>query len=233
MADLVEKQKDFVLSILTEGIRVRESLEKNEPLSFEIERGRFREMLLLAAELDSSMRVSLPPSSMPEALWKPDTQSTGAWTGDFLGIRYPIACWLDETFCLDSPWADRWNERKLEVEFYSTNDRAWKFWQQAAIADAKGDVAKMEAFFWCVMLGFKGMLADEPVRLTEWCNLQREKLSHIQPLEFPEELEPDPPTQAPPHHGLLRRRRMLILCGVVLTVVIPTLFFLMVRGFSG
>jgi hypothetical protein len=77
------------------------------------------------------------------------------------------------------------------------------------------------------------MLAEEPSRLAEWCNLQREKLSHIQPLEFPEELEPDPATQAQPHHGLLRRRRMLIICGAILTVVIPTLFFLMVRGFSG
>lgn len=233
MADLTDKQTDFVLAVLTEGLRVRESLEKGEGVSFDLEQARLREMLLAAAEIDTSMRVTLPPSAMPQALWKPDTQSTGAWTGDFLGIRYPLACWLDELFCLDSPWADRWNERKLEVEFYSTNDRAWKFWQQAAIVDAKGDIQKLEVYFWCVMLGFKGMLADDPAKLSEWSGLQREKLSRIQPLEFPEEFEPDPPTEAQPHHNLLYYRRMLVVCGAVLTVAIPTLFYLVVRGLRG
>jgi len=233
MADLADKQSDFVLAVLTEGLRVREALEKGEAVSFEIEQAKLREMLLAAAEIDSSMRVSIPPSAMPQALWKPDTQSTGAWTGDYLGIRYPLACWLDELFSLDTPWADRWNERKLEVEFYATNDRAWKFWQQAAIVDAKADIKKLEVYFWCVMLGFKGMLGDDPGKLAEWSNLQREKLSRIQPLEFPEEFEPDPPTQVAPHHNLLRHRRMLVICGAILTLVIPTLFFLIVHKLAG
>ena len=90
----------------------------------------------------------------------------------------------------------------------------------------------MQIFFWCVMLGFKGMLAEEPQRLTEWGVAQREKLCRIQPLEFPEELEPDPPTQVPPHDALLHHRRMQIICGVALMAAIPALFFLLVRYFS-
>src|SRR6266852_5305509 len=49
----------------------------------------------------------------------------------FLGIRYALACWLDEVFILDSPWGRIWNERKIEEALYGTNDRAWFFWEQA------------------------------------------------------------------------------------------------------
>jgi hypothetical protein len=90
----------------------------------------------------------------------------------------------------------------------------------------------MQIFFWCVMLGFRGMLAEEPIKLVEWGAAQREKLCRIQPLEFPEELEPDPPTLVPPHNALLYHQRMLLICGITLMVVIPTLFFLLVRFFS-
>lgn len=232
MPELIDKQSDFVLKVLTEGLQVREAIERGDVLSFDLEQAKLREMLLSAADIDGGMRVVLPPGSMPQALWKPDTASTGAWTGEFMGIRYPLACWLDEIFCLDSPWADRWNERKFEVEFYGSNDRAWKFWQQAAILDAKGDMARLEVFFWCVTLGFRGMLADDLPKLAEWSATQREKLCMITPLEFPEEFEPDPPTLVPAHNALLHHRRMLVSCGAVLTVVIPVLFFLLVRNLA-
>jgi type VI secretion system protein ImpK len=230
--ELVDRQSEFVLALLSEGLRIRESLERGEALSFDLEYANIREMLLAAADLDGGMKVSVPPNAIPQALWKPDTLAAGAWSGEFLGVRYPLVCWFDEVFCLDSPWADRWNEHKLEAELYGTNDRAWKFWQQAAIVDAKADSNLMQIFFWCVMLGFRGMLAEEPIKLVEWGAAQREKLCRIQPLEFPEELEPDPPTLVPPHNALLYHQRMLLICGITLMVVIPTLFFLLVRFFS-
>ncbi len=229
---LVDRQSDFVLALLIEGLRIREGLEKGEPLSFDLEHSRIREMLVSAADIDGRMKVTVPPQAIPNAFWKPDTLEAGAWTGEFLGIRYPLACWVDEIFCLDSPWADRWNEAKLEAGLYGTNDRAWKFWQQAAIIEAHGDFKLMQAFFGAVMLGFKGMLADEPMKLIEWSAAMREKMCRIQPLEFPEELEPDPPTIVPPHYALLHHRRMLKICGLTLLAVIPALFFLLVRFFS-
>jgi len=231
-SDLIDRQSEFALALLGEGLRIREALEKGEALSFELEHAHIREMLLAAVDLDGGMRVTVPPNAIPQALWKPDTLASGAWSGEFLGVRYPLVCWVDELFCLDSPWADRWNEHKLEAEIYGTNDRAWKFWQQAAIVDAKADPGLMQIFFWCVMLGFKGMLAEDPQRLVEWGLAQREKLCRIQPLEFPEELEPDPPTQVPPHDALLHHRRMQLVCGIALMVAIPSLFFLLVRYFS-
>src|SRR4051812_38795940 len=55
-------------------------------------------------------------------------------SGPFLGARYALVCWLDEIFILDSPWGRVWNEHKLEVRLYSSNDRAWRFWEQARLA---------------------------------------------------------------------------------------------------
>ncbi len=229
---LEDRQSDFILAFLMEGLRIREALEKGNPLSFDLEHSRIREMLVSCSDLDGRMKVTVAPQAIPNAFWKPDTLETGAWTGDFLGILYPLVCWLDEIFCLDSPWADRWNEAKLEADLYGTNDRAWKFWQQAAIIEATGNLKLMQAFFLPVMLGFRGMLADEPMKLIEWSAAMREKLCRINPLEFPEELEPDPPTVVPPHYALLHHRRMLQICGFVLLAIIPSLFFLLVRWFS-
>ena len=42
--------------------------------------------------------------------------------------------WLDELFILYSSWESAWNERKLEGSLYGSNDRAWRFWEQARIA---------------------------------------------------------------------------------------------------
>src|SRR5205807_5159764 len=78
----------------------------------------------------------------------------------FLGVRYALACWLDEFFILNTPWEKKWNERKLEVELYGTNDRAWKFWRQAELALALPQDDAVEAFFLCVMLGFRGQYRD-------------------------------------------------------------------------
>ena len=38
---------------------------------------------------------------------------TGAQVG-FLGVRYALACWLDDIFILDSVWREQWNANKME-----------------------------------------------------------------------------------------------------------------------
>src|SRR5262245_19094635 len=48
----------------------------------------------------------------------------------FLGIRYALACWLDEIF-IDSPWKREWDENKVESALYQTNIRHRNFWEQA------------------------------------------------------------------------------------------------------
>ena len=72
----------------------------------------------------------------------------------FLGVRYGLTCWLDELFILYSPWERLWNERKLEASLYGTNDRAWRFWEQARLAESRAGSSALEVFYLCVILGF-------------------------------------------------------------------------------
>ena len=62
------------------------------------------------------------------------------------------------------PW---WNENKLETELYSTNDRAWKFYQQAKEAFTRRNRDPLEVYYVSVVLGFRGLYADDPVQAAE------------------------------------------------------------------
>ncbi|HEX5271339.1 MAG TPA: DotU family type IV/VI secretion system protein, partial [Gemmataceae bacterium] len=77
----------------------------------------------------------------------------------FLGIRYALACWLDETLIGLRPWVrDWWEVRKLETKLYPPlNVRERRFWQQAALAEERPHIDALEAYYLCVMLGFRGM----------------------------------------------------------------------------
>jgi type VI secretion system protein ImpK len=135
----------------------------------------------------------------------------------FLGVRYALACWLDEVFILDSPWRDAWNEQKVETSLYGSNDRAWKFWEQARQAEVRSDADALEVLYLCVMLGFRGDLRDDPDRLHDWREgvegqFRREQ-AHAWP-EAPAEL-PLPPTDVPPLRGRERLRLLLLAFAVV------------------
>src|SRR5262245_474207 len=76
----------------------------------------------------------------------------------YLGVGYPLACWLDEVFILDpaSPWREAWTENSLEFALCRSQERAVKFWEQARQAELRGDADAVEVFYLCMMLGFRG-----------------------------------------------------------------------------
>ena len=139
----------------------------------------------------------------------------------FLGIRYALVCWLDELFILDSPWSAEWNERKLEAALYGTNDRAWKFWDQAKRAESQQGSDALEVFFLCVMLGFRGDLREEATRLQAWVAGTQIRVAKSQAQEFTVPPELQPPTNVPPLRGRERLQRMVLIAGVVLLMLIP------------
>ena len=153
----------------------------------------------------------------------------GRRPGQFLGTRYALVCWLDELFTLDSPWAAEWNERKLEVALYGTNDRAWKFWEQARQAEARPEDNALEVFFLCVMLGFTGELREELSQLRTWVTATQSRLTKVRGREWAPPAELDPPTHVPPLHGPERLRRMLLVGGVALLAIVPILVFFIVQ----
>ena len=149
---------------------------------------------------------------------------------DYLGVRYPLACWLDEIFITDSPWAREWDVRKLETALYRTNDRARLFWEQAALAERQPDKGDLEVFLLCLLLGFRGDLRDESGLLQD----RRERFeSQLQLKRLGEwkEMPPEmavPPTDVPELHARERLRKLLMALGLIIGVTIFTVSFLTV-----
>lgn len=214
---------DLVMPVIEYGLQLRERLAAGEDLSLAGEQAVLKGLLLSDAEarrwLDFGGEAAAETAS---------GDSTAAGSQRFLGVRYALVCWLDECFILDSPWERAWNEHKLEAALYGANDRAWRFWEQARLAEARPGADALEVFFWCVMLGFRGSLREEPRRLEEWIDATRGRItkSLAQPWSAPPELEP--PINVPPLHGRDRLRRMVFTAAAVLLLLIPILAFLLV-----
>lgn len=151
----------------------------------------------------------------------------------FLGVRYALVCWLDEQFCNETAWGQRWNENKLEMELYGTNDRAWRFWEQARIARSRAGSDALEVCYLCVVLGFRGQLRDQPERLQQWLQSARRRLGKVRELEWRYAADFDPPSVAPPLWGRDRLRRMALTAWIALLIFIPTMSFLLMRRLGG
>src|SRR5437899_2249572 len=120
---------NLVHPIIAHALALKERLDSGEVPHLETEQATLVGMLLSESE---ARRVpdfggDTPPPTIAVASEAPAPAL-------FLGARYALVCWLDELFVLYSPWAQRWNEHKLEVALYASNDRAWKFWEQARSA---------------------------------------------------------------------------------------------------
>lgn len=206
---------NLVHSVFAYGLRLKERLARGESPSLEIEQAALKGMLL--SEIEAQRWADFGGDADPTGEARNRTGSR------FLGVRYALVCWLDELFILDSPWSTRWNERKLEVALYGTNDRAWKFWEQARLAESRGGIDGIEVYFLCVMLGFRGELREEPERLQAWVAAARSQITrrHLQEWPYPPELEP--PSSVPPLTGTAHFRRMLVVAGVALIVLVPLL----------
>ncbi len=139
----------LVYMILTESLNVRDRLERGESLDIETVR---QQLIALIRSEGEGRRL-------------PDYGGDGT----FLGVRYALACWVDELFIIhcQPPWADNWKERTLEYELFGTNIAATKFWQQADILLRRPGIPRtvstpgpdaIETYFLCAMLGFRGHL---------------------------------------------------------------------------
>jgi type VI secretion system protein ImpK len=187
-----------------------------------LERGDDRNMIAVQSELRTLLKTANEAQRWPE------------YGGDgdrYLGIRYALACWIDELFVLDSPWGPQWNERKLEESLYGSNERAWKFWFQAKLAQARPGTDALEAFYLCVMLGFRGEGPEKPDTVATWRDAVENQLArvHNQPWPGPQELQPE--IQAMPRRAKDRLRSLLIGVIGLVAVLIPAATFYLVLKF--
>jgi type VI secretion system protein ImpK len=155
-----EDLAELVHPILAYLIRKRDAQNRGDPLELDA--------------VQADLRALLKPAA--EAQRWPDYGGDG---GDFLGVRYALTCWMDERF-IDSPWKSAWRDRKLEEALYATNDRAWKFWHQAGLAQRRQGGDALEAFYLCVLLGFRGDGPEKSQTLQSWREAVQAQLARDQ-----------------------------------------------------
>jgi len=154
----------------------------------------------------------------------------GGGNSEFLGIRYALACWLDETL-IEAGWRE-WDENKLEAALYRTNIRYGNFWQQARLAESAPAAADaQEAFLLCVLLGFRGEMGENTDRLKEWVHSHRSRVTREMGKELPSLPEKSPVSDVPPLTGIEGYRKMTQRLVGTLLFAVPVVAFLVVMMF--
>lgn len=225
-----EALASLVHPVFRKTLELRERLEKGENPDLQAEQASLKGLLQIESE--ARRLVDFGGESPVDAI----QPATGRVSGDnemsgdaFLGVRYALACWIDEFFILHTPWGGKWNERKIEVDLYGTNDRAWKFWRQAERARLRPDNDALEVFFLCVLLGFRGELRDAAEQLQEWVSNVKTRIAKIRSQDWPYPVEYEPPTHVPPQFGREQLARMILTGGTVLLLLVPVVAFLFVK----
>ena len=150
----------------------------------------------------------------------------------FLGIRYALACWLDEIFIDDSPWQREWDENKIESALFQTNIRYRNFWVQARLAETvPGGTDALEAFLLCVLFAFRGEMVERPEELRDWVAASRSRVGRNLGRELPPIPENTPESAVPALMGAERYRAMAQAFCVGVLALIPVTTFLLVSLF--
>ncbi len=220
-----ESISKIVHPVINYGLNLKDRLCAGEALDLEYEQARLKDLLLSDEE-----------AQFHEDFGRDDDSGNGQdgdsfnvdrrrLSNSFLGVRYVLVCWLDELFTLDSQWSHEWTEHKLEGQLYGSNDRAWKFWEQARQAQARPGTSALEAFYLCVNLGFRGNLREQHEKLASWINQSKMRLGKVEELDFPFSTERTITSSVPPLSGASKFRTMAMTCWLALLIVIPLISF--------
>jgi type VI secretion system protein ImpK len=209
--------------VVSYGLNLFERLERGQSPDLEREQSILKDLLLFD-EVAPGDDFADPAGGSGLAL-RPAGPS-----GRFLGVRYALVCWLDELFTTRSAWSRQWNEHKLEAELYNTNDRAWRFWEQAKFAQSHPTTDALEVYYLCVCLGFRGALLEEPEKLGAWLAAARQRLGQVTQPDWKFQGERAPAVAAPPLTAAGQLRQLALTAWVALLVLAPlTAFFVIGR----
>ena len=177
-------------------------------------------------------QVAEAQSEIKQMLSQLSASTVGPTSGDFLGIHYPLVCWIDELMTADRSIANLWNECKLEGTLFGTNDRAWKFWRQAELAESMGREEWLEIFYLCVAHGFTGNMVDDSEKLKNWMHRTRLRISTVPNLSLPFERDLAPAADVPPLYGRHALQKMMMVAWAASVIILPTLSYLLVRTWA-
>ncbi len=225
---------DVVHSVLHRGLDLKKRLEEGVQLDLDAEQAILKDLLLAESEIARIFEYG-PDRDRPRGnLSRSSAEQAESSQLDFLGVRYALACWLDELITLDdSDWSARWNEQKLEVELYGSNDRSWRFWQQAHLAQSRTNDDALEAFFLCVMLGFRGDLRNHDQQLRSWSASARQRLGQVHEIQWPYASQLNVPLPARPRRGRRRLRTMVMVAIATAMAVVPSVVFVLMWRAGG
>jgi type VI secretion system protein ImpK len=208
-----EEIANLVYPTLAYGLGLRDRLEHGERPDMAAEQAQLKGLLKTAAEARR---------------WPEYGGDGDRW----LGVRYALACWLDEILTLHSPWGPQWENHILEESLFGTRDRAWNFWAQAKRAQGRPGTDAAEAFYLCVMLGFRGEGPEKPETVGSWCDGVKEQLAREQGKTWsglPAERQPE--TDATPRRGRERLRRVVLgAVGALAALIFLTTFIVILKG---
>jgi hypothetical protein len=213
-----------VYPIFHRAFELRDRLQRGEKPALGVEQSVFQGLLSgnddnYLVDYDGDRAAALPA--------RPATSEPHSTA--FLGARYALVCWLDELFVLDAPWSERWNEHKLEVALYASNDRAWQFWSQARLAASRGLVDALEVFYLSAMLGFRGEMREQPEKLAEWFEVVRQQIRSGQARRWEAPADLLPLSRVPVLRGRRDLRALLMTTSLSLLLLIPVVVLLILR----
>jgi type VI protein secretion system component VasF len=153
-------------------------------------------------------------------------------SNDYLGLSYPLACWIDEIMTADATVGVTWNEMKLEGSLFGTNDRAWMFWRQSELAETMGFEDDVAVFYLCASFGFSGQYSNDPDKLSGWMQRCRLSLGVVPDLRLPFASDLAPMTDVPPLLGTRRLRHASHVAWTSAVVLLPVMSYLIVTSWT-
>jgi len=206
-----------VYPVLQHGLRLRARLDRGE------------RPVLAAEQAELKRLLGSPSQPAPWGMGRDVAASIAiSEPSRFLGVRYALTCWLDELF-IESPMSREWDENKLESALFETNIRYRNFWEQARLAETTPDSTDaVEAFLLCVLLGFRGELAEKPDAFREWVSAAKSRAGKGYGKELPAVPEVAPSSNVPMLLGVEGYRKMARTLGFTLLAAIPVVTFLVV-----
>jgi|ERR1043165_227635 type VI secretion system protein ImpK len=209
---------DIVFPIFRKAIEIKEGLRGNEK-AWNFVESQKKLLALLQAPVPDPLRADFfgDQRSMDS--------SVASHRIGFLGIRYALACWLDEIFITDSPWNELWNVNKFETTLYGMLDRAAEFWAQMKRAQTRPTQDALEVYYLCFMLGFRG---DKIGKVSE-LNAERENAETQVMQAEGREYNPPPglavPPNVPPLKGNAVMAKWAITATIIALMFIPLVVF--------
>lgn len=214
---------DLVFPVFRKAIEIKEGL-RTSGRAWDFADAQKKLLGLLQAPVPDPLRIDILGDQRAF-----DASISSARHG-FLGIRYALACWLDEIFISDSAWKEEWNASKLETTLYGMNERADEFWRQAQRAQSRPTRDALEIYYLCVMLGFRGEMIDKPAELNTWREGVEPQITQGEGREYtpPPGLTITPNVR--PLKGAKAMQKWFMIATVIGLLLIPLIIILVLRS---